>query len=226
MDNRGPLRPDPTVIMRPAAPADSRMEIRRLTGEEPHVERFVRELWLPYRRELEARVPDTALTDGVNVVDLEVAYRRELLERDDHWTWVAVDGDGGGRGDDDSDDGGSDRHLDDAEPLQFPEDGEREWGGDGGLAGFVTADLDAASPVFDRPDRLHVGDIYVQADYRGTGLGRRLLELVALQARARACTELVLDVDVDNEAAVGFYERLGFEVRRWEMRVDVDSLRL
>ena len=201
------------------------MEIRRLPAEEPHLERFVRELWLPYRRELETRVRDSALADDVDVADQEVAYRRELLERDDHWTWVAVDGDGSG-------DGGApedvrdDRPLADTEPLQDHENTEQAWEGGDHLAGFVTADLDAASPVFERPDRLHVGDLYVHAHYRGTGLGRRLLEQVADQAVELACTEVALDVDVDNEPAIDFYERLGFEPRRWEMRVDVDSLRL
>ena len=38
------------------------------------------------------------------------------------------------------------------------------------------------------------------------------------------CSELVLDVDVDNERALAFYEKMGFETLRRRMRVAVDEL--
>ena len=38
--------------------------------------------------------------------------------------------------------------------------------------------------------------------------------------------ELALDIDVDNERAVAYYEKLGFESVRYRMRVPVDELSL
>ncbi|MFB6219317.1 MAG: GNAT family N-acetyltransferase [Halobacteriaceae archaeon] len=106
------------------------------------------------------------------------------------------------------------------------ESGARAWvaiedggalAGDAALAGFVTTSVDESPPVFDRPDRLVVGDIYVREPHRGTGLADRLIDRAAERARASGCDELALDVDVDNERAIAFYEKLGFEPRRRRM---------
>jgi len=95
---------------------------------------------------------------------------------------------------------------------------------EGDLAGFVTTSVDEAPPVFERPARLVVSDIYVCEPYRGTGLARKLMERAAADARAAECAELVLDADVDNERAVVFYRKLGFEPARHRMRLAVEDL--
>lgn len=190
------------------------MEIRRLRADEEVVRRYVEELWLPYRRELESRVDGQALADGVDLVAEEVSFRLEHLEREHHRTWIAVD-DATDRGQvDGSEAAGRGGAVDAAD----------NGGGTGTFAGFVATDLDAAPPVFDRADRLHIGDVYVREPYRGTGLARRLFDRAARRARELECHEISLDVDVDNERALTLYEKLGFETRRLRMTAGTEDL--
>lgn len=180
------------------------MDIRPLPAEEPAVRRYVEDLWLPYHRDLSAAVDSHALADDVDLVDAEVDFRLDRLASEGYRAWVAVEADADGR----------------------PGDGDPFADADAGadLAGFVTVEVDEAPTVFDRPDRLRVGDVYVREQYRGTGLARDLIERAADRARDAGCAQLVLDVDADNERANAFYEKLGFETYRREMTLDVADL--
>jgi ribosomal protein S18 acetylase RimI-like enzyme len=182
------------------------MELRRLPPERGAVRRYVEELWLPYHRELEAVVDRHALADGVDLVAEEVEFRLDRLGAEEYRALVAVDEP-------------PEHERESGATLEATGDGH-----DGDLVGFVTTDVDEAPTVFDRPDQLVVGDIYVREPYRGTGLARRLLDRAAGRAREADCPELALDVDVDNGRAVGFYETVGFEPRRSRMSVATDEL--
>lgn len=183
------------------------MEIRRLPADEDAVRRYVDELWLPYHRELESIVDRHALADDADLVAEEVAFRVDLLEAETYRAWVAVDGRREGSGGDGDDVAG---------------DGDVA-AGDGELAGFVTTDVDEAPTVFDHPDRLVVGDVYVRERYRGSGLARDLIDRAAERAREVGCAELTLNVDADNERALAFYRKLGFETHRRQLSVAVDG---
>lgn len=54
-------------------------------------------------------------------------------------------------------------------------------------------------------------DVIVSNEYRGKGLGRRLVEQVLWWARAEGMTRVTLLADRDNEAALEFYRKLGFD---------------
>lgn len=58
---------------------------------------------------------------------------------------------------------------------------------------------------------VYVQDLYVAAEMRGTGLGRRLLQEVAARAAARGAVYMRLSIHAGNDEGAGFYERLGFE---------------
>lgn len=53
-------------------------------------------------------------------------------------------------------------------------------------------------------------DVIVRGEYRGKGLGQRLVEHVLAWAGAAGMTRITLLADRDNEAALGFYRKLGF----------------
>lgn len=53
-------------------------------------------------------------------------------------------------------------------------------------------------------------DLWVREDARRDGHGRRLVEAVIERARERGCKRVELDVNADNEAALGLYVACGF----------------
>jgi ribosomal protein S18 acetylase RimI-like enzyme len=174
------------------------MQFVSLPADEAAVRRFSEALWLPYNRTLEATVEGFALVDAPDeeILDEEVEFRLGRLEEESYRLWVAVDTD--------------------SETVDLA-------AGDGDFAGFVSTSVDEAPSVFDRPDRLVIGDIFVRDPYRGTGLADELLARARARAEAADCAELALDVDVDNERALAFYEKHGFELHRHRMHAPVDG---
>lgn len=180
------------------------MQIRPLPVDDDALRRFARELWLPYHRDLADAVPSHALADRPDeeIVEANVAFYREQLTDAEtpRWGWVAAD------------------HPDD-DPTDVPfTDPDLAFGG------FLLASVDEAPDVFDRPDRLLIGDLYVREPSRGTGLARRLVERAATDARERDCPELCLDVDASNERALAFYEKVGFAEHRKRMTLPADEV--
>lgn len=57
---------------------------------------------------------------------------------------------------------------------------------------------------------LNIHDLAVTADYRGQGVGSRLLDAVDRRARQLGCCRITLEVDSDNPGAKKLYERAGF----------------
>jgi len=171
------------------------MEIQRLPTDEAAVRRYAEDLWVPFNRDLEATVDAHALAEDTDLVAEQVPWALDKLETTDYRIEVAVDPE--------ADDGS---------------------GFEGTPAGFIATNLDPCPSVFDRPDRVIVSDIYVREPYRGTGLARELVECAEERARTEGCPELVLDVDVDNERALGFYRKMGFEPLRHRMTVTVEGL--
>ena len=55
-------------------------------------------------------------------------------------------------------------------------------------------------------------DLWVRESARRDGHGRRLVEAVIERARERGCKRVELDVNDDNEAALGLYVACGFRV--------------
>ena len=72
----------------------------------------------------------------------------------------------------------------------------------------------------------------VLSEYRGRGIGRRLLVACIAKAKAKGITRVELEVRADNEPAIRLYERVGFVLearKRNAMRFDgtyYDSLQM
>ena len=56
---------------------------------------------------------------------------------------------------------------------------------------------------------IYLEDLYVQPDFRGKGIGRRLLSYLAKLAKKRNCGRLEWSVLDWNESAIQFYKNLG-----------------
>lgn len=96
---------------------------------------------------------------------------------------------------------------------------------DGQPAGFALF-YPTYSTVLGRPG-IHLEDLYVRPEHRGTGLGRALLGHLAQLALQRGCSRLEWWVLHTNEAALRFYHRLQARVvdEVAILRVDGDLLR-
>ena len=71
---------------------------------------------------------------------------------------------------------------------------------------------------------VYVQDLYVSEKLRGAGLGRELMEAVYAEAHRWGATYCKLAVYGDNEAAVKFYQQLGFRVSEDERVLVLDML--
>lgn len=80
------------------------------------------------------------------------------------------------------------------------------------VVGMITAQL-VISTVEGGPAAL-VEDLVVDATARGAGIGRRLVEAIALWARARGASRLQLLADAGNGPALHFYARTGWDRTR------------
>jgi ribosomal protein S18 acetylase RimI-like enzyme len=54
-------------------------------------------------------------------------------------------------------------------------------------------------------------DLFVEADVRGSGLGRELVDAALERARERGCTRMVLDANEANAPAQALYRSVGFD---------------
>ena len=80
---------------------------------------------------------------------------------------------------------------------------------DGTVAGMANALITVSTAEGGRV--LLLEDVIVSGSQRGAGLGRRLVEHVFAWAREQGMTRVTLLADQANQAALAFYERLGFE---------------
>lgn len=68
---------------------------------------------------------------------------------------------------------------------------------------------------------LVVDELCVEESVRGHGIGKSIMEDVHALAKAFGCTDLQLGVYPQNDAAVGFYQKCGFQIRSIDMQKKV-----
>ncbi|MBI2817747.1 MAG: GNAT family N-acetyltransferase [Acidobacteria bacterium] len=78
----------------------------------------------------------------------------------------------------------------------------------GSIVGFVLA-YQKKQPIG------HIVTIDILPEFRRAGLGRKFMEIAEEQLKARGATRVILEVSVNNEGAIRFYNALGYATRRW-----------
>ena len=66
-------------------------------------------------------------------------------------------------------------------------------------------------------ERVNIHDLYIAAEHRGRGLGRRMLDACADRGRALGCCDLTLEVTGDNAVARRLYRSYGFDLPEGEV---------
>jgi ribosomal protein S18 acetylase RimI-like enzyme len=94
-----------------------------------------------------------------------------------------------------------------------------------GVAGFVTVTLRERNPPFVLMTFAVVEEVVVAEEYRGMGLGKRLMSEVEAWAKNQGAAEVWLDVWEFNESAIGFYASLGFETATLRLRKAIEPER-
>lgn len=61
------------------------------------------------------------------------------------------------------------------------------------------------------PDEIHLLNIAVDLDWRGLGLGKKLMSVVINEAHRKILKQIFLEVRSGNQAARGLYQKLGFK---------------
>ena len=81
---------------------------------------------------------------------------------------------------------------------------------DGALLGFVTVQVERASPVLVERSRAEITDLMVEPGARRRGVGRALAEAAAGWIRERGVEGTIVRVAAHNPEAQGFWRALGF----------------
>ncbi|WP_158058462.1 GNAT family N-acetyltransferase [Halorussus halophilus] len=174
------------------------MQIRRVRADESEVERYVSECWEPYHEDLSGAVAGHALVDANRRAVVE--HHQQLLESPSSRLWVALDA-----------------ASDSTTALSAT---------DATFAGFVRTSVESSPQTFDWPDQLVIHDLWVRESYRGSKVVEELVARAIRQARENGCERLTLNVGIDNERAVTFFEKLGFETQGYRMDVSLEDVAL
>jgi ribosomal protein S18 acetylase RimI-like enzyme len=88
---------------------------------------------------------------------------------------------------------------------------------DGGLAGAIIYKvMESPEDVILKKRRFgYIEEMIVKEEFRGRGIGKRMVEVVSEDLRSKGITDIELDVWEKNENALGFYRKNGFiDMRR------------
>ena len=89
---------------------------------------------------------------------------------------------------------------------------------DGIVAGYVVLSTQRKDGPGVVPRKLlRLESICVEESIRGHGIGKLMVEDVRALARAFGCSQVILGVHAENDAAVGFYQKCGFFIRTINM---------
>jgi GNAT superfamily N-acetyltransferase len=89
-----------------------------------------------------------------------------------------------------------------------------------GTVTFYPKERTGGSPWYDRSEVSSTGQLGVDPELRGRGIGARLIDLVEGRARATGAAEIALDTSESAKHLIALYERRGYrhiEHAQWEV---------
>lgn len=80
-----------------------------------------------------------------------------------------------------------------------------------GIDGFIQISTDARGPIQSCSD-VEISTFYVQPRHHGKGIGQALLKAGCAHAKSLGASSLWLTTNSENTPAIGFYQRMGFDI--------------
>jgi len=90
-------------------------------------------------------------------------------------------------------------------------------------AGYLDGNSSALHEVFAPKRSFHLNAIYVVPESRNQGIATALIRKALQWATAQGCRESDLNVLANSRNAKGLYEKIGFSVFRYEMRMQLSN---
>ncbi|MCK4260003.1 MAG: GNAT family N-acetyltransferase [Halanaerobiales bacterium] len=91
------------------------------------------------------------------------------------------------------------------------------------LVGYHITSIRYPSEVFLQEPYGHISDLYLKSDYRGKGLGRKLLEHSRNWLREKGILRLDVKTFTDNQGGVDFWQRNGFNTYEVAFKCNLTS---
>lgn len=82
---------------------------------------------------------------------------------------------------------------------------------DGRLAGFIEINVRNFAEGSRSPEVPYIEGWFVDADVRGKGYGRKLMQRAESWARDAGFSELASDTEIENTASIAIHQKLGFK---------------
>lgn len=96
-----------------------------------------------------------------------------------------------------------------------------EAAGVAGLVGFVVGTVEQEIPIYKVAEFGFVHDLWVEPEFRGAGVGKRLVEAAVARFAEAGVTQVRLETAAENEAARRLFAGCGFRLGSVEMLRDV-----
>jgi ribosomal protein S18 acetylase RimI-like enzyme len=93
------------------------------------------------------------------------------------------------------------------------------------VVGYLEGKASALHEVFEHKKIFHLSAIYVVPEARNQGIAISLVQTALRWATEQGCQEADLNVLVNSHNAKGLYEKLGFKVFRYEMKMQLPTNR-
>lgn len=91
------------------------------------------------------------------------------------------------------------------------------------LGGFLIATTEAEIPIYRIQNYGFIHDLWVEPDYRRSGVARQLVERAIAEFRHMGIEQIRLEVAAVNEAARRLFQTCGFRVSSTEMLIELEQ---
>lgn len=91
---------------------------------------------------------------------------------------------------------------------------------EGKIVGSGHSLIKCSNPAFNHDNHAYMGFMFVDPEYRGQGINKRIIETLKNWGSAQGINDHYLEVYAKNAAAISAYQKIGFEPSLIEMKLN------